>query len=195
GADASAGTIKSGGKTRRAAKMVVLDVDHPDIEEFIWCKSKEEEKARVLEQAGYDMSLDSPDWASIQYQNANNSVRVTDAFMAAAAAGAEWNLTARTAGTVGATVDAKQPRRDILVGYSSYPTPEIEKNAKAYRQLGLGYANLGALLIARGLPYDSDEGRAYAAAITALMTGRAYRKSSEVAARMGAFAGYRKNAA
>src|SRR4051794_34833994 len=100
GADASAGTIKSGGKTRRAAKMVVLDVDHPDVEEFIWCKAHEEEKARVLEAAGYDMSLDSPDWASIQYQNANNSVRVTDAFMEAAADGREWNLTARTDGTV-----------------------------------------------------------------------------------------------
>jgi ribonucleoside-diphosphate reductase alpha chain len=277
GADASAGTIKSGGKTRRAAKMVVLDVDHPDVEEFIWCKAKEEEKARVLEQAGYDMSLDSPDWASIQYQNANNSVRVTDAFMDAAVDGREWNLTARTDGTVVDTVDAKQLLRDIaeaawkcadpgvqydttinrwhtcpntgrinasnpcseymhiddsacnlaslnlmkfrredgeldveafehavdtvflaqeiLVGYSSYPTPEIERNAKAYRQLGLGYANLGALLMARGLPYDSDEGRAYAAAITALMTGRAYRKSSEAAKRMGAFAGYQKNAA
>ncbi len=277
GADASAGTIKSGGKTRRAAKMVVLDVDHPDIEEFIWCKAHEEEKARVLEAAGYDMSLDSPDWASIQYQNANNSVRVTDAFMEAAEAGAEWNLTARTDGTVVETTDArgllkqiaeaawrcadpgvqydttinawhtcpntgrinasnpcseymhiddsacnlaslnlmKFRREDgeldvesfqhavdvvflaqeILVGYSSYPTPEIERNAKAYRQLGLGYANLGALLMARGLPYDSEEGRAYAAAITALMTGRAYRKSAEVAARMGPFAGYRKNAA
>src|SRR5437763_1487153 len=134
GADASAGTIKSGGKTRRAAKMVVLDVDHPDIEEFIWCKSHEEQKARVLEAAGYDMSLDSPDWASIQYQNAN-------------------------------------------------------------RQLGLGYANPGALLMARALAYDSDEGRAYAAAITALMTGRPYRKSAEIAGRMGAFAGYRPNAA
>src|SRR6266853_1297951 len=100
GADASAGTIKSGGKTRRAAKMVVLDVDHPDVEEFIWCKAHEEEKARVLEAAGYDMSLDSPDWASIQYQNANNSVRVTDGFMDAAAEGREWNLTARTDGTV-----------------------------------------------------------------------------------------------
>src|SRR5881409_2677041 len=227
GADASAGTIKSGGKTRRAAKMVVLDVDHPDVEEFIWCKAKEERKARVLEQAGYDMTLDSPDWASIQYQNANNSVRVTDAFMEAAAEGGEWNLTARTDGTVVETVDARGLLRqiaeaawksadpgvqydttinawhtlpntgrinasnpcseymsiddsacnlasinlmkfrredgeldvealehavdvmtlaqEILVGYSSYPTSEIARNAKAFRQLGLGYANLGAL--------------------------------------------------
>src|SRR6188472_4525437 len=277
GADASAGTIKSGGKTRRAAKMVVLDVDHPDVEEFIWCKAKEEEKARVLEAAGYDMSLDSADWASIQYQNANNSVRVSDAFMEAAERGGEWNLVARTDGTVVETRDARALLRqiaeaawkcadpgvqydttinqwhtlpntgrinasnpcseymsiddsacnlaslnllkfrredgeldieafehavdvvflaqEIAVGYSSYPTPEIERNAKAYRQLGLGYANLGALLMARGFPYDSDEGRAYAAAITALMTGRAYRKSAEVAKRMGPFAGYRPNAA
>ena len=278
GADASAGTIKSGGKTRRAAKMVVLDVDHPDVEEFIWCKAHEEEKARVLEAAGYDMSLDSPDWASIQYQNANNSIRVTDAFMEAAERDDDWNLTARTDGSVVETVPARDLLRadgrgglevrrsgrpvrhddqlvahaartragsthrtrarstcrsttracnlaslnlmkfrredgefdveafehavdtvflaqEILVGYSSYPTPEIEHNAKAYRQLGLGYANLGALLMARGLPYDSDEGRAYAAAITALMTGRAYRKSAEIAARMGPFAGYQPNAA
>src|SRR6266704_987645 len=276
GADASAGTIKSGGKTRRAAKMVVLDVDHPDIEEFIWCKAKEERKARVLESAGYDMSLDSPDWASIQYQNANNSVRVSDAFMESAAEGREFNLTARTDGAVVGAVDARDLLRqiaaaawecadpgvqydttinswhtlpntgrinasnpcseymsiddsacnlaslnlmkfrredgeldveafehacdvvflaqEILVGYSSYPTPEIERNAKAFRQLGLGYANLGALLMARGLPYDSDEGRAYAGAITALMTGRAYRKSAEIAARMGSFAGYQPNA-
>jgi ribonucleoside-diphosphate reductase alpha chain len=276
GADASAGTIKSGGKTRRAAKMVILDVDHPDVEEFIWCKAHEEQKARVLEQAGYDMSLDSPDWGSIQYQNANNSVRVTDTFMEAAETGGEWNLTARTDGAVVDTRDAKELLRqiadaawqsadpgvqydttinkwhtlpntgrinasnpcseymsiddsacnlaslnllkfrredgeldveafehavdvvflaqEIAVGYSSYPTPEIERNAKAYRQLGLGFANLGALLMARGLPYDSDEGRAYAAAITALMTGRAYRKSAEIAARMGAFAGYQPNA-
>ena len=110
GADASAGTIKSGGKTRRAAKMVVLDVDHPDVEEFIWCKAKEERKARVLEQAGYDMSLNSPDWASIQYQNANNSVRVTDQFMEAVVEGKEWNLTARTDGSVVETTDA----RDLL---------------------------------------------------------------------------------
>jgi ribonucleoside-diphosphate reductase alpha chain len=277
GADASAGTIKSGGKTRRAAKMVVLDVDHPDVVEFIWCKAHEEEKARVLEAAGYDMSLDSPDWASIQYQNANNSVRVSDAFMEAVAADGEWNLTARTDGAVVETIKARKLLHDIaeaawrcadpgvqydttinawhtlpntgrinasnpcseymsiddsacnlaslnlmkfrredgeldvgafehacdvvflaqeiLVGYSSYPTPEIEKNARAYRQLGLGYANLGALLMARGLAYDSDEGRAYAAAITALMTGRAYRKSAEIARRMGSFAGYRPNAA
>jgi ribonucleoside-diphosphate reductase alpha chain len=277
GADASAGTIKSGGKTRRAAKMVVLDVDHPDVGEFIWCKAHEERKARVLEAAGYDMSLDSPDWASIQYQNANNSVRVTEAFMEAVEADADWNLTARTDGTVVETVKARKLLKDIadaawqcadpgvqydstinnwhtlpntsrinasnpcseymsiddsacnlaslnlmkfrredgeldveafshavdvmflaqeiLVGNSSYPTPEIERNAKAYRQLGLGYANLGALLMARGLPYDSEEGRAYAAAITALMTGRAYRKSAEIAARMGAFAGYKPNAA
>jgi ribonucleoside-diphosphate reductase alpha chain len=277
GADASAGTIKSGGKTRRAAKMVVLDVDHPDVEHFIWCKAHEEEKARVLEQAGYDMALDSEHWASIQYQNANNSVRVTDAFMEAVETGAEWNLTARTDGSVVDTVDARDLLRqiaeaawrcadpgvqydttinawhtspnsgrinasnpcseymhldnsacnlaslnlmkfrredgeldldafrhavdvvflaqEIVVGYSSYPTPEIEANAKAFRELGLGYANLGALLMARGLPYDSDEGRAYAAAITALMTGRAYRKSAEIAARMGPHAGYQPNAA
>jgi ribonucleoside-diphosphate reductase alpha chain len=276
GADASAGTIKSGGKTRRAAKMVVLDVDHPDVEEFIWCKAKEERKARVLEQAGYDMSLDSADWASIQYQNANNSVRVTDSFMEAADAAKEWNLTARTDGTVVDTVGARDLLKqmaqaawecadpgvqydttinkwhtlpntgrinasnpcseymsiddsacnlaslnllkfrredgefdvesfehavdtvflaqEILVGYSSYPTTEIEQNAKAFRQLGLGYANLGALLMARGLAYDSDEGRAYAAAITALMTGRAYRKSAQIAGRMGAFAGHQQNA-
>ena len=113
GADASAGTIKSGGKTRRAAKMVVLDVDHPDVEEFIWCKAHEEEKARVLEAAGYDMSLDSPDWASIQYQNANNSVRVTDAFMQAAETGSDWNLTARTDGAVVETMPAKKLLRDM----------------------------------------------------------------------------------
>jgi ribonucleoside-diphosphate reductase alpha chain len=277
GADASAGTIKSGGKTRRAAKMVVLDIDHPDVEEFIWCKAKEEEKARVLEAYGYDMTLNSPDWASIQYQNANNSVRVSDAFMQAVEAGDDWNLTARTDGTVVKTVPAREllhqaseaawkcadpgiqydttinswhtlpntgrinasnpcseymsiddsacnlaslnlmkfrredgeldveafehavdtliVAQEIIVGYSSYPTPEIGKNALAYRQLGLGYANLGALLMARGLPYNSDDGRAYAAAITALMTGRAYKKSAEIAGRMGPFAGYKPNAA
>ena len=277
GADASAGTIKSGGKTRRAAKMVVLDIDHPDVDEFIWCKAKEERKARVLEQAGYDMSLDSPDWGSIQYQNANNSVRVTDAFMEAVVEGKEWNLTARTDSSVVRTVDARSLLKDIaeaswqcadpgvqydttinawhtspntgrinasnpcseymhvddsacnlsslnlmkfrkedgefdvpmfehavdvmflaqeiIVGYSSYPTPEIGRNALKFRQLGLGYANLGALLMARGLPYDSDEGRAYAAAITAIMTGRGYRKSAEVAKRMGPHAGYAENAA
>ena len=277
GADASAGTIKSGGKTRRAAKMVVLDIDHPDVDEFIWCKAKEERKARVLEQAGYDMSLDSPDWGSIQYQNANNSVRVTDSFMEAVVEGKEWNLTARTDGSVVRTVEARELLKDIaeaswqcadpgvqydttinawhtspntgrinasnpcseymhvddsacnlsslnlmkfrkedgefdvpmfehavdvmflaqeiIVGYSSYPTPEIGRNALKFRQLGLGYANLGALLMARGLPYDSDEGRAYAAAITAIMTGRGYRKSAEISKRMGPHAGYAENAA
>jgi ribonucleoside-diphosphate reductase alpha chain len=277
GADASAGTIKSGGKTRRAAKMVVLNVDHPDIEEFIWCKQHEEEKARVLQAAGYDMSLDSPDWASIQYQNANNSVRVTDEFMRAVTDDADWELTARTDGSVVRTVRARDlmhqiaeaawkcadpgmhydttmndwhtcpatgrinasnpcseylhvdnsacnlaslnlmkfrdretgefqverferavdvifMAQEILVGNSSYPTEEITQNARAMRQLGLGFANLGALLMARGLAYDSDEGRAYAAAISAIMTGRAYRKSAEMAGRVGAFDEYARNA-
>ena len=276
GADASAGTIKSGGKTRRAAKMVVLNVDHPDIEEFIWCKQHEEEKARVLQAAGYDMSLDSADWASIQYQNANNSVRVTDEFMRAVIDDEDWDLTARTDGSVVRTIKARDlmhqiseaawkcadpgmhydttmndwhtcpatgrinasnpcseylhvdnsacnlaslnllkfrdpatgefqveryeravdvifMAQEILVSNSSYPTEEIARNAKAMRQLGLGYANLGALLMARGLPYDSDEGRAYAAAVTAIMTGRAYRKSAEMAGRVGAFDEYPKN--
>src|SRR5689334_24492474 len=126
GADASAGTIKSGGKTRRAAKMVVLDVDHPDIDEFIWCKSKEEEKARVLEAAGYDMSLDSPDWASIQYQNANNSVRVTDAFMEAASEGRDWNLTARTDGSVLETVNARELLRQIAEAAWTCADPGVQ---------------------------------------------------------------------
>jgi ribonucleoside-diphosphate reductase alpha chain len=277
GADASAGTIKSGGKTRRAAKMVVLNVDHPDIEEFIWCKQHEEEKARVLQAAGYDMSLDSPDWASIQYQNANNSVRVTDEFMRAVTDDADWDLTTRTDGSVVRTVRARDlmhqiaeaawkcadpgmhydttmndwhtcpatgrinasnpcseyvhvdnsacnlaslnllrfrdhetgefqverferavdvvfMAQEILVSNSSYPTEEIAGNARAMRQLGLGYANLGALLMARGLAYDSEQGRAYAAAITAIMTGRAYRKSAEMAGRMGPFSEYPRNA-
>jgi ribonucleoside-diphosphate reductase alpha chain len=276
GADASAGTIKSGGKTRRAAKMVVLNVDHPDIEEFIWCKQHEEEKARVLQAAGYDMSLDSPDWASIQYQNANNSVRVTDEFMRAVIDDADWDLTARTDGSVVKSVRARDlmhqiaeaawkcadpgmhydttmndwhtcpatgrinasnpcseylhvdnsacnlaslnlmkfrdPETDefqverferavdiifmaqeILVSNSSYPTEEITENARAMRQLGLGFANLGALLMARGLAYDSHEGRAYAAAISAIMTGRAYRKSADMAGRVGPFDEYARN--
>ena len=276
GADASAGTIKSGGKTRRAAKMVVLNVDHPDIEEFIWCKQHEEEKARVLQAAGYDMSLDSPDWASIQYQNANNSVRVTDEFMRAVIDDADWDLTARTDGSVVKSVRARDlmhqiaeaawkcadpgmhydttmndwhtcpatgrinasnpcseylhvdnsacnlaslnlmkfrdPKTDefqverferavdiifmaqeILVSNSSYPTEEITENARAMRQLGLGFANLGALLMARGLAYDSHEGRAYAAAISAIMTGRAYRKSADMAGRVGPFDEYARN--
>src|SRR3954447_12920071 len=269
GADSWAGTIKSGGKTRRAAKMVVLDIDHPDILDFIWCKAHEEEKAAALRDAGFDMSIDGDGFASIQYQNANNSVRVTDEFMKAAEAGEEWHTRARVDGRVLDTykardllgqiaeaawrcadpgvqydttindwhtcpasgrINASNPcseyihvddsacnlasinllkfrrpdgtfdaekfahvvdvvflAQEIVVGPSSYPTKEIERNAHAMRQLGLGYANLGALLMARGMPYDSDEGRDFAAAITALMTGRAYRTSGEVAAAIGPY--------
>lgn len=275
GADAWAGTIKSGGKTRRAAKMVVLDVDHPDILDFIWCKAREEEKALALRDAGFDMRLDSDAFASIQYQNANNSVRVTDEFMKAVERGAKWHTLARTTGqpvdehdardvmhqiadaawrcadpgvqydTIinewhtcpnSGRINASNPcseymhvddsacnlasinlmkfrrpdgtfdteafehvvdvvflAQEIVVGPSSYPTEEIGKNARDFRQIGLGYANLGALLMSNGMPYDSDEGRAVAAAITALMTGRAYRKSAEIAAAVGPYAQYDKN--
>lgn len=275
GADASAGAIKSGGKTRRAAKMVILNADHPDVEEFIWCKAIEERKARVLEAAGFDMTLDGKDSFSVQYQNANNSVRVTDEFMRAVEADADWDLKAVQDGRVIKTVRARELMRqfseaawecadpgmqydttinkwhtapnagrinasnpcseymhldnsacnlasinllkylkddgsfdiegfkhtvelvftaqEILVGYSEYPTKSIGKNARAYRELGLGYANLGALLMAQGLPYDSDEGRAQAAAITALMTGHAYATSARIAQRVGPFAGYHKD--
>jgi ribonucleoside-diphosphate reductase alpha chain len=276
GADSWAGTIKSGGKTRRAAKMVVLDVDHPDIKEFIWCKAKEEDKAAALRDAGFDMSIDGDGFKSIQYQNANNSVRVTDEFMRAVEEDREWRLTARTTGEpVGEPVKARELMREIaeaawrcadpgvqydttinrwhtnpntgritasnpcseylsiddsacnlaslnlmkfrradgtldvesfehavdivllaqeiLVGPSSYPTEKIGSNARAYRQLGLGYANLGAYLMADGAPYDSDSGRGTAAAITALMTGRAYRRSAQVAAALGPYEGYAIN--
>jgi len=276
GADAWAGTIKSGGKTRRAAKMVVLDVDHPDIEHFIWCKADEEKKAAALRDAGFDMSIDGEGFTSIQYQNANNSVRVTDEFMEAVEAGEEWHLTARTTGEPVKTVDARDlmnqiadaawrcadpgvqydtiinrwhtcPEsgrinasnpcseymhvddsacnlaslnlmkfrredgsfdtaefehavdivflaQEIVVGFSSYPTEEITENANRFRQLGLGYANLGALLMSDGLPYDSDAGRNVAAAITALMTGRAYRQSALIAAgATGPYEAYEKN--
>jgi ribonucleoside-diphosphate reductase alpha chain len=275
GADAWAGTIKSGGKTRRAAKMVVLDIDHPDVVDFIWCKANEELKAAALRDAGFDMRLDSDAFASIQYQNANNSVRVTDEFMKAVDRGGKWHTLARTTGQpvdeyeardlmhqiadaawrcadpgvqydtiinewhtcpVSGRINASNPcseymhvddsacnlasinlmkfRKDdgtfdteafehvvdivflaqeIIVGPSSYPTEEIGKNARAFRQLGLGYANLGALLMSNGMPYDSDEGRAVAAAITSLMTGRAYRKSAEIAAAVGPYDEYPKN--
>jgi ribonucleoside-diphosphate reductase alpha chain len=276
GADAWAGTIKSGGKTRRAAKMVVLDVDHPDVEHFIWCKADEEKKAEALREAGFDMSIDGDGFTSIQYQNANNSVRVTDDFMEAVEAGEDWHLTARATGETVKTLDARDlmnqlsdaawrcadpgiqydtiinrwhtcPEsgrinasnpcseymhvddsacnlaslnlmkfrredgsfdvadfehsvdvvflaQEILVGFSSYPTPEITANANAFRQLGLGYANLGALLMSDGLPYDSLEGRNVAAAITALMTGRAYRQSALIAAgATGPYDEYEKN--
>ncbi len=275
GADSWAGTIKSGGKTRRAAKMVVLDVDHPDIEHFISCKADEEKKAGALRDAGFDMSIDGEGFTSIQYQNANNSVRVSDDFMEACREDADWDLLARTTGEPTKTlpardlmnqiakaawdcadpgmqydtiinrwhtspesgrINASNPcseymhvdnsacnlasinlmkfRRDdgsfdtggfsavvdtvflaqeIAVGFSSYPTEEIGVNANAFRQLGLGYANLGALLMSNGMPYDSDEGRNVAAAITALMTGRAYRRSAEISAAMGPYEHYGLN--
>jgi ribonucleoside-diphosphate reductase alpha chain len=275
GADSWAGTIKSGGKTRRAAKMVVLDVDHPDVQEFIWCKAKEEDKAEALRDAGFDMSIDGDGFTSIQYQNANNSVRVSDEFMHAVEQGREWGLIARTDGRTVKTVDARELMREIaeaawrcadpgvqydttinqwhtspvsgrinasnpcseymhvddsacnlaslnlmkfrkpdgsfdvaafehavdvvflaqeiVVGASSYPTEGIAKNANAFRQLGLGYANLGALLMSKGMPYDSDAGRGTAAAITALMTGRAYQRSAEIAGAVGTFERYPEN--
>lgn len=275
GADASAGAIKSGGKTRRAAKMVILNADHPDVEEFIWCKAIEERKARALQEAGFDMSLDGKDSFSVQYQNANNSVRVTDDFMQAVVDDADWQLravkdgkpvktikaralfrqfaeaawecadpgmqfdttinkwhTAPNAGRINAsnpcseymhldnsacnlasinllkylkddgsfdveaykhTIEVMFTSQEILVGYSEYPTESIGKNARAYRELGLGYANLGALLMAQGLPYDSAEGRAQAAAITALMTGHAYATSAKIARRVGPFSGFHKD--
>jgi ribonucleoside-diphosphate reductase alpha chain len=275
GADAWAGTIKSGGKTRRAAKMVVLDIDHPDIVDFIWCKAREEEKAAALRDAGFDMRLDSEHFASIQYQNANNSVRVTDEFMERAERGEVWETIARVTGKPVESYDAREllgqiaeaawkcadpgvqydstinewhtcPNsgrinasnpcseymhvddsacnlasinlmkfrradgtfdvdafehvvdvvilaQEIVVGPSSYPTEEIGRNARAFRQLGLGYANLGALLMSNGLAYDSDGGRLAAAGITALMTGRAYRKSAEVASAMGPYQRYAEN--
>jgi len=275
GADSWAGAIKSGGGTRRAAKMVVLDVDHPDIEDFIWCKAHEEEKAGALRDAGFDMSIDGSGFSSIQFQNANNSVRVSDEFMGAVERGEEWNLLGRLDGKAIKTLDARELMREIsdaawrcadpgiqydttinswhtcpesgrinasnpcseymhvddsacnlaslnlmkfrredgtfdtdsfehatdvmllaqeiVVGPSSYPTEEIGRNARAFRQLGLGYANLGAYLMSNGLPYDSAEGRAVAGAITALMTGRGYRKSAEIAAAMGPYDEYEKN--
>ncbi len=272
GADASAGTIKSGGKTRRAAKMVVLDVDHPDVDEFIWCKSREEEKARALAAAGFDMSLDGADVHSLQYQNANNSVRLSDEFMRAAVEDRSWDLIARTNGAVietrparemladiaeaawrcadpgvqfsttinrwhtspsGGAINASNPcseylhvdnsacnlaslnllsflgdddhfdvdgfraacqvlitAQEILVSHSAYPTDKIGENTRKYRQLGLGFTNLGALLMATGVAYDSDQGRATAAGITALMSGEAYRTSAAIAARMGPYDGF-----
>ncbi|HUC89914.1 MAG TPA: vitamin B12-dependent ribonucleotide reductase [Patescibacteria group bacterium] len=275
GADSSAGSIASGGKTRRAAKMVILNSDHPDVETFIWSKAIEERKARVLQDAGFDMSLNGKDAFSVQYQNANNSVRVTDDFMQAVVDGSDWDLrevtsgksvkkmkarqlfrqiaeatwecadpgmqfdttinrwhTSPNAGRINAsnpcseymhldnsacnlasinllkylredntfdieafkhTVELIFTAQEILVGYSAYPTESITKNAKAYRELGIGYANLGALLMAQGLPYDSNEGRAQAAAITALLTGHAYATSAKIAQRVGPFAGYRKD--
>ena len=275
GADASAGTIKSGGKTRRAAKMVILNAEHPDVEEFIWCKVKEERKARVLRDAGFDMDLDGADSFSVQYQNANNSVRVTDEFMKAVEEDRDWTLKAVTDGSAVRTIRARDLWRqiaeaawecadpglqfdttinkwhtahatgringsnpcseymhidnsacnlsslnllkfldendrfdveayrhaievmftaqEILVGRADYPTEAIGENSRKFRQLGLGYANLGALLMALGYAYDSEGGRAWAAALTSLMTGHAYATSARTSSRMGPFAGFAEN--
>lgn len=277
GADSSAGTIKSGGATRRAAKMVVLDVDHPDIEEFIDTKVREEEKIRALRDAGFDMDLGGKDIISVQYQNANNSVRVSDAFMRAYEAGESFGLTARSTGEVIESVDAKKLFRkmaeaawacadpgiqyddtinewhtnpetgrinasnpcseymsldnsscnlaslnlmkflkadgsfdvknfvkvtelvitsmDISICFADFPTQAITQTTKDFRQLGIGYANLGALLMASGLAYDSDGGRALAGAITSVLTGVSYRRSAELAGIVGAYNGYARNAA
>ncbi|HEV3360186.1 MAG TPA: vitamin B12-dependent ribonucleotide reductase [Pseudonocardiaceae bacterium] len=276
GADASAGTIKSGGATRRAAKMVVLDVDHPDIEEFVETKAREEEKIRVLRDAGFDMDLGGKDIASVQYQNANNSVRVSDEFMNAVDADGEFGLRARTSNEVIESVSAKSLFRkiavaawecadpgmqyddtindwhtcpesgritasnpcseylhldnsscnlaslnllkflredgtfdaplftravelvitamDISICFADFPTDPIGETTRKFRQLGIGYANLGALLMATGHAYDSDGGRSLAAAITSLMTGTAYRRSAELAGVVGAYEGYARNA-
>ncbi|MEE1926626.1 vitamin B12-dependent ribonucleotide reductase [Streptomyces sp. TRM 70351] len=280
GADASAGTIKSGGATRRAAKMVVLDVDHPDIEAFIETKVKEEEKIRALRDAGFDMDLGGDDITSVQYQNANNSVRVTDAFMRAVESGSSFGLRGRMTGEVIEEVDARtlfhkmaeaahvcadpgiqyddtinhwhtspesgrisasnpcseymhldnsscnlaslnlmkflhdddagnqsfdaerfarvvelvSTAMDISICFADFPTEKIGETTRAFRQLGIGYANLGALLMATGHAYDSDGGRALAGAITSLMTGTAYRRSAELAAIVGPYEGYARNA-
>ncbi|GAA2129961.1 vitamin B12-dependent ribonucleotide reductase [Nocardioides bigeumensis] len=275
GADASAGTIKSGGATRRAAKMVVLDVDHPDIEEFVETKAREEHKIRALRDAGFDMDLGGHDITSVQYQNANNSVRVTDEFMRAVEDGTEFGLRARMTHEVIETVDARELFRkisqaawecadpglqyddtindwhtnpetgritasnpcseymsldnsscnlaslnllkflkdddtfdaklfaqaveviitamDISICFADFPTEAIGRTTVDYRQLGIGYANLGALLMAMGLGYDSEGGRAMAAAITSLMTGTSYKRSAELAAIVGPYAGYARN--
>jgi len=276
GADSSAGTIKSGGATRRAAKMVVLDVDHPDIEEFVQTKAHEERKIRALRDAGFDMDLDGKDIISVQYQNANNSVRVTDEFMRAVEEGKEFGLRARRTGEVIETVDAKElfekiaqaawecadpgiqyddtindwhtnpetgritasnpcsefmsldnsscnlaslnlmsflrdddtfdaaryqkvvelviTAMDISICFADFPTEAITAVTRDYRQLGVGYANLGALLMATGHGYDSEGGRALAASLTSLMTGAAYRRSAELAGAVGPYAGYARNA-
>ncbi len=276
GADASAGTIKSGGATRRAAKMVVLDVDHPDIEEFIETKAREEDKVRALRDAGFDMDLGGKDIVSVQYQNANNSVRVSDEFMHAVEKGEKFGLRARLTGEVIEEIDARDlfqkmakaawecadpgvqyddtindwhttpetgritasnpcseyvhldnsscnlasinllkflkddntfdvadfvklteliiTAMDISISFADFPTEKIGETTRAYRQLGIGYANLGALLMATGHAYDSDGGRAVAAAITSLMTGVSYRRSAELAGVVGAYEGYARNA-
>src|SRR5277367_4913717 len=275
GFDAFAGVIKSGGKTRRAAKMVILNVDHPDIKSFVWCKAKEEKKAHTLIEVGYDSAIDGDAYGSIFFQNANNSVRVTDEFMEAVASDGDWWTrsvangqpkkrysakellreisqathqcgdpgmqfdttinrwhTSKATARINASnpcseymflddtacnlaslnlmkflepngqfdvqafkhaVDVTITAQEILVDSASYPTPKIAENSHAFRPLGLGYANLGALLMSMALPYDSDEGRDVAGSITALMCGEAYAQSSRIAERMGPFEGYEVN--
>src|SRR5207249_4220380 len=208
GFDAFAGVIKSGGKTRRAAKMVILNIDHPDIVEFIECKRKEERKAHVLIEQGYDSSIDGDAYGSIFFQNANHSVRVTASnpcseymFLDDTACNlASLNLmkfvTSSGQFDVPAfkhAVDVTITAQEILVDNASYPTPKIGENSHNFRPLGLGYANLGALLMSMALPYDSDEGRDMSAAITALMCGEAYAQSSRIAEKMGPFPGYEVN--
>lgn len=275
GADASAGSIKSGGASRRAAKMVILNDSHPDIEEFIQCKQREERKIRALEQAGFEMGVDGRDHYSVQYQNANNSVRITDAFMEAYLADENWELKAVKTGEVVKTVSARALMRqiaqaawecadpglqyddtlnrwhtspqsgrinatnpcaehanldnsscnlaslnllkflqengdfavddfrhavevtfvaqDILISGSDFPTPKIEEVTKAHRMLGLGYTNLGAVLMCQGLPYDSDDARSWAGAVTAIMTGQAYLTSTKMAEQLGAYSAYKAN--
>lgn len=275
GFDAFAGVIKSGGKTRRAAKMVILNVDHPDIKDFVWCKAKEEKKAWALIDAGYDGSIVGEAYQSIFFQNANNSVRVSDEFMRAVETDSDWQTKSVISGSVVETMKARElmhelsdaawqcgdpgmqydttvndwnpcsntgrinasnpcseymflddtacnlsslnlmkfrkndrnfdvdafrhaarimiTAMDIIVGHSSYPTPAIEQNSMDFRPLGIGYANLGSLLMTRGLAYDSDEGRHFAAAVTALLSGETYTQSANVASKIGAFRYYKQN--
>ncbi|MFB3829627.1 MAG: vitamin B12-dependent ribonucleotide reductase [Bryobacteraceae bacterium] len=203
GFDAFAGVIKSGGKTRRAAKMVILNAEHPDIEKFIAAKAKEEKKAHALVEAGYDSSLDGEAYSSVFFQNANNSVRATDAFMEAVVEGRDWYTKSVVDGqpvkfdveAFRHAVDTMILAQEILVDSASYPTEKIAANSHQYRPLGLGFANLGAMLMALGIPYDSDQGRDYAGAVSAIMCGQAYLTSSRIAEAKGPFEAYPANEA
>src|SRR5205085_265468 len=193
GFDAFAGVIKSGGKTRRAAKMVILNSEHPDIEAFVWCKAKEEKKAHTLIDAGYDPSLDGEAYGSIFFQNANNSVRASDEFMQAAVEDRDWWTRAVLNGQPVKRLKARQLLREIIVDSASYPTEKIARNSHDFRPLGLGFANLGALLMSMGIPYDSPQGRDWAGAISAVMCGQAYLTSARIAEGTGPCAGFAVN--